>query len=1119
MKMKKSKFQIQFVLFLLLMSVVSVSAQNILSGTCPGYFDPSGTGAVASSADAFHMLIDTEANGDITFSILGVINNTTTFFRNNGFPDGVVSELTVNGDANTGNKYFTRTINGDKTKITFVKQSTIPENATISISGILEYKTATSGVESDLWPSVNFNFTYGQDCNFTKIKLNTPTISEIDGEKKILFRRITNAGSYIAYVYKNSNLLYSQAVDSGSVLNYTPFILSDYTVKIKAISTNIQFLDSENSIGYNWHYGSVTPGASNYCSYLIGSNYSDYAYLSWQTDANGSVVISLNGYAGDNSTTFRSNGMGDLSRFTVNGNPASDYFTKTYTIGGSSYTLTLKPGVTLAQGVVISYSSGYVEWLTSKNNNAYGIYAFANYVYGSDCSSFPTINSDPANITFSPVAAIKTFKLTGSNLTSNVTITPPKGISVSPTSIAPVNNSINQTITASWVDGSGSSSGSIIQVSGGGLVANVPVIVNTTGFSGYCNKVIYQENTSNWPAYLSISMNSDKTQMFFSISPYNAGETAVWKFISQLIVNGGAANAMVSSNVRSTDKSQITITFNQALQDGDLVTFGNAMAWEITGAQTNTNCFTNQIQSPYTVGQSCNISSINVSTNNNTSNLSCIDCDLIVNEGVLLNIDDSKTFKNVSVNPGAKLTLRSGKTLNANSILLESNSTGTATVIDEGGTLNATTATVQQYLTGGRNWYISSPVEVAATSSLSSATSVVSYNEPTASWVTETGSTLNPLKGYISASTTSDGAVSFSGVLNTGNKSIDLTRTPDVAKSGFNLVGNPYPSYLNWDLVSAASTNLQTTIWFRTKTAGTNSVYTFDTYNATSAVGTNNNLNGAVTKYIPPMQAFWVRVAEGKTSGTLSLNNNMRSHNDVPANRFRAPAGTKSEQRILRLQVSNGKNADETIVLFNENASNNFDDYDSQKISNGNAAMPEICTLSDNQQLVINGLSNITADTELPVGFSTGESNTFSIKAIEMENFDSGVQIILKDKLQKSESDLTTGAAYTFTSEVANTQDRFSLLFKAPSIATDINSAGNQHVSIYKNENNRIVISIDGPIENGSSVMVCNALGQKLLSEQIWSSKTILNTLPYAGVYIVCVQHKNKITTSKIILK
>jgi len=55
-------------------------------------------------------------------------------------------------------------------------------------------------------------------------------------------------------------------------------------------------------------------------------------------------------------------------------------------------------------------------------------------------------------------------------------------------------------------------------------------------------------------------------------------------------------------------------------------------------------------------------------------------------------------------------------------------------------------------------------------------------------------SALNPLRGYVSAATTSLG---FTGTLNSGLKTIALTRTAGKTKAGFNLVGNPYPSYLD----------------------------------------------------------------------------------------------------------------------------------------------------------------------------------------------------------------------------------------------------------------------------------------------------------------------------------
>ncbi|NMC98291.1 MAG: T9SS type A sorting domain-containing protein [Bacteroidales bacterium] len=615
--MKKLTFFKSLIAAIMMAISLSLSAQNTLEGTCPGYCDPSGGGAVATATDAFYMTINTETNGDVTFSILGVPNNTTTVFRNNGWADGIITAITVNGDANAANKYFTRTISSDKKVVTLVKQSEIPANATIIINGILEYKTADTGDESNLWPTVNISFQYGTTCNFVQTPLATPTITNIDADKKITFTNVPNAASYKVYVYRDDALVHSQEVVSGDVINFTPTVTYDYTVKLQAISNDINYTNSAYSEGYTWPLTAegVELGPSKFCDYVIGSNADDYAYLSWETDANGNVVITISGYAGDTNTSFRSAGLGgDLSKFTVNGNPASNYFTRTYAGDGSTtYTLTLISGASILPGDKISYTGGTVEWKTSKNTNAYKTYTFTDYVYGTDCSSLPTVTTDPSSISFSPTVGSQTFTITGTNLTGAITITPPRGLTVNPSIISPdENGEINQTVTVNWT--SGTTSGSTLQISGGGLVSNVAVLVNTSGFSDYCNKVIYQQNSTNYPAYMTIDMSSDKTQMVFSIAPYNEGDGTIWNRIFKIVVNGGTANALVASNVLSADKTQITITFTQPLQVGDQVTFGGPMVWE---TNANHNIFIDALQGPYVVGQTCSLEGGPVSSSTN----------------------------------------------------------------------------------------------------------------------------------------------------------------------------------------------------------------------------------------------------------------------------------------------------------------------------------------------------------------------------------------------------------------------------------------------------------------------------------------------------------------------
>ena len=480
-------------------------------------------------------------------------------------------------------------------------------------------------------------------------------------------------------------------------------------------------------------------------------------------------------------------------------------------------------------------------------------------------------------------------------------------------------------------------------------------------------------------------------------------------------------------------------------------------------------------------------------------------------------ISSNVQIAGLTVNAGKSLTLTAGKQLTTSTSLtnngtlnLLSDATATATILTPTSISGTGTANVEQYLTSGRNWYISSPVTGATSAAIAATTcnTLVGYNEADGTWPSA-GTTLSVGKGYIAVSPTTSAPVTFSGTLNTGSQSFSLNRTDSaVVKRGFNLVGNPYPSYLNWE--SATRTSVGPTMWYRTKDAG---VYVFATYGAVSQIGTS--LGGTpVTKYIPPMQAFWVRVS-GAGTGTLAFDNTMRSHS-ATSNLLKAPEVTA--QQVLRLQVSNGENKDEAIVLFNDKASNGYDDYDSPKMTNANVAIPEIYTMAGTEQLVINGLNSITANQELPLGFKTGQSNLFTIKATEISNFDPSMKVILRDNTLATEQELTDGSTYSFTSDVATTTTRFSVLFKSAGVTTGLNNLENQVAYIYKNANNQISVSLKGDLSNEAYVTVYNAVGQKLHTEQITNTNAVLGTPFTAGIYLVTVNNGGKSVTKKVIL-
>ena len=489
--------------------------------------------------------------------------------------------------------------------------------------------------------------------------------------------------------------------------------------------------------------------------------------------------------------------------------------------------------------------------------------------------------------------------------------------------------------------------------------------------------------------------------------------------------------------------------------------------------------------------------------------------------GGTLTIDQNTSANSITVQPGGKLTLADGKTLSS-TVTLQNTASASASFVDSNAsdTPPVVSATVNQYIAAtDRNWYVSVSVSGKTTTALTFGAGIVRRDEPNVGWITlNSGDNLVPGVGYIStASTTGAATWNISGNLNSGLVTVPVTCS-GATYTGFNLLGNPYPSYLNWSAVlNQNSTNasiLQPTIWYRTKSGAS---YSFQTYNATGDLGTPKSTSG----YIPPMQAFWVRANAG--GGTVTMNNSMRSHGDGSANMLKVRAVNSAIQPVLRLEVQNlaNSNTDEAVVYFNPNAQNTFDKYDSPKMSNNSASIPEIYTQAGSEKVVINGLNAMTPNQEIPLGFTTGQSNAFSIKASEISNFAASTQIILKDNLQNSEYNLTNGTAYNFTSDVTSSNvSRFSVVFKSTSITTGIpnNTDNSNLILVYRNVNNQITINCASEMIGLGSVTVYNAVGQKLENETLTNTITVIGRTFNTGVYLVTVVANGKTSTQKVVI-
>lgn len=198
----------------------------------------------------------------------------------------------------------------------------------------------------------------------------------------------------------------------------------------------------------------------------------------------------------------------------------------------------------------------------------------------------------------------------------------------------------------------------------------------------------------------------------------------------------------------------------------------------------------------------------------------------------------------LKVEPGSCIKVELGTTLKiANGdLVLKSNASGDASLIDLGNVeyLGSGEAKVERYLTHGKWHLVSSPVS-GAVAGMFTGDYLQTHSEATNVYtdVTLASDPLNIMQGYALWCTSAEATTElFSGITNTKAKSIGFTKSGE----GWNLVGNPYPSALDWDAVTIPG-QLGGAIWLFDPTVGENGNYKYYINGGGSA--------NTTTQYIP----------------------------------------------------------------------------------------------------------------------------------------------------------------------------------------------------------------------------------------------------------------------------
>ncbi|MBN2893985.1 MAG: discoidin domain-containing protein [Bacteroidales bacterium] len=501
------------------------------------------------------------------------------------------------------------------------------------------------------------------------------------------------------------------------------------------------------------------------------------------------------------------------------------------------------------------------------------------------------------------------------------------------------------------------------------------------------------------------------------------------------------------------------------------------------------------------------------------------------------NIDNLAETKNLTIQAGAHLYIAPNKYLtvwgnmNQNGdFVVQSDPTGTGSFINKG-VINygAGTTTVQSYISEAMWHYISSPIVDADAGlffapnfywydeSLSDSWSMDNFTGGLMGWTNATG-ILNVMQGYITYQL--EDTINYEGEFNDGNILYNLTYTDNTGThgnavfDGWNLVGNPYPSTLNWyDNDNISKINIDGAIYFY-KDDGSGS------YNNYSYFLPESNLNpypsiviNRVSGCIPIGQSFFVRA--NAPGASIQVTNDSRIHN--PTAFYKSPV---AEPPTIRLSIDNELIEDEVVLRFIPNATNNFDgQLDAIKLVGYSDEVPYLFSISDdNLNLSIASCPNIEDNTIVPLGIKVGTSGQYSIISNQI-NLPDSTSAYLRDNYRNVSVKLSPENQYVFHSEPGVFRDRFVIWFNKLEQTIEANKTQEEQDVVIYSDLMKVFINTKEIPDNNTKISIFDVSG-RLIEEHHPSLRYNIYDLYYVseGMYTIIVYINDKIYTKKIIL-
>lgn len=439
-------------------------------------------------------------------------------------------------------------------------------------------------------------------------------------------------------------------------------------------------------------------------------------------------------------------------------------------------------------------------------------------------------------------------------------------------------------------------------------------------------------------------------------------------------------------------------------------------------------------------------------------------------------------------------------------LIIKSDASGYGSLISESGT---PPSTVESYISQGAWHQVACPTDAGNTSDfydVSNDAWFLKHTESTDKWtyITNIDSTISMNQGFDYWVTTSK-TLEFTGNLTKVDQYPVLAYSGGNSDQGWNLLGNPFTSALNWGNPNWGDNDIGT-VYVWDGTVGTSGNY----------VSHNGDAGTLTDGTIPMGQGFFVKA---NSAGSFKIPKAARFHSNQP---FYKSNNNTDPTQYVHLQLNANGHINTVVVGFPENGTDSFDYRGDADKLYSSSETPQLFAVENNKELCINANAPLTEGESktVPLHLVQVIDGEYSLTISKLDQLED-VFITLEDVKTNMMQDLRELPVYSFTASSNDEAERFLLHFAWSPNGIDDNFEGaTSNIQIYSYGKDIYIRSTYNAINQNGDVFIYDLMGREIIQKKVVGTELLKIPVNTTNNYLVVkVVNEGSTKTQKVYIK